>query len=538
MNISPFSGYINSQIRVVYYSGTFYTILNEYATEMGILMRNQLRAIENHNNEAQNPNNTYDSSTIQLSISVVLVFFAWFFILPSSVCTYAYVLADAFRISGSLFIVLSNSAGLLGLLIGGALGVFYSHIKKLLLFLVSFINLYNILIFVVPPKVGFFLIISQYLMLGMYVSLTTYFFFINTLYLKRYVFAGSILASIVLITAFFRQGPSGVTATSVFIMNLLISFVVLVFIIFLNLLKAQPKKFIPVANAGKSILGTFLLLCVYTFVLSFSLGYLSNETELILTSSGVLSSVLNVLPYVGTMILIFSLPMRRFHTGVITYTANALLIISIAYMNFFNSQTALSGLINVILYFSIAVNQLFIFDTIMGLSEIAIRPAITISAGVFVFVLGSAVGDHAGEMIFFNKINTIDRPLITLIAIASMILPLLRILLSMHSKTSIFRINPVALANLPATESTDQSYGINPDPNIENTKIYPQIESYNLLTKREKEILDLLIKGYPSEVICSKLFISVNTLKRHVQNIYNKLNVHNRAELFKMLHKT
>ena len=75
-----------------------------------------------------------------------------------------------------------------------------------------------------------------------------------------------------------------------------------------------------------------------------------------------------------------------------------------------------------------------------------------------------------------------------------------------------------------------------PVPDFEFTKVYPQVANYNTLTNREKEVLDLLIKGYPSEVICSTLFISTNTLKRHIQNIYNKLNVHSRAELFKLLH--
>ena len=501
-------------------------------------MRNWSQAIENQDSDRTNPHKSYNSTTIQLSISVVLVFFAWFFILPSNVCTYAYVLADAFQISDSLFIILSDGAGLFGLLVGGVLAVFCSSIKKLLLYLISFLNFFNILIFFVSPKVGLYFMISQYLMLGIYVSLATYFFLINTLYLKRYIFTGSILASIVFISAFFRQGPSGVTATSVFTMNLLISLAVLVFIVLLNFIKAQPKKSIPASNAGKSILVAFLLLCVYTFLLSFSLGYLSNETELIITSSGVLSSVLNVVPYVGTMLLVFSLPMRRFHTGVITYTANALLIISVAYLDFFNSQTALSGLKNVMLYFSIAVNQLFIFDTTMELSEIAIHPPITISAGLLVFVMGSAVGDRVGEMTITSKINMIDRLLITLIALASMILPLLRILLSMHSKTSIFRINPIAPVNLPAAGSTDQALVEDPVPDLDDTDIYPQISNYKSLTNREKEVLDLVMNGYPSEVICSTLFISNNTLKRHIQNIYTKLNVHNRAELFKLLHKT
>lgn len=51
------------------------------------------------------------------------------------------------------------------------------------------------------------------------------------------------------------------------------------------------------------------------------------------------------------------------------------------------------------------------------------------------------------------------------------------------------------------------------------------------LTEREKEILQLLIKGNSYKEIAAKLFISVETLNSHIKNIYRKLNVHSRSEL-------
>lgn len=51
------------------------------------------------------------------------------------------------------------------------------------------------------------------------------------------------------------------------------------------------------------------------------------------------------------------------------------------------------------------------------------------------------------------------------------------------------------------------------------------------LTEREREILQLLIKGNSYKEIASTLFISVETLNSHIKNIYRKLNVHSRSEL-------
>ncbi len=51
------------------------------------------------------------------------------------------------------------------------------------------------------------------------------------------------------------------------------------------------------------------------------------------------------------------------------------------------------------------------------------------------------------------------------------------------------------------------------------------------LTSREKEILALLVDGHINEQIAEKLFISQQTVRSHIKNIYSKLQVHNRAEV-------
>lgn len=50
------------------------------------------------------------------------------------------------------------------------------------------------------------------------------------------------------------------------------------------------------------------------------------------------------------------------------------------------------------------------------------------------------------------------------------------------------------------------------------------------LTKREEEILAELAKGYLYKEIASRLSISLDTVKKHCKNIYQKLNVRNRTE--------
>lgn len=53
--------------------------------------------------------------------------------------------------------------------------------------------------------------------------------------------------------------------------------------------------------------------------------------------------------------------------------------------------------------------------------------------------------------------------------------------------------------------------------------------NYNL-TARENEILDLLSQGFRNKEIADRLFVSVNTIRTHIYNIYEKLHVQNRVE--------
>lgn len=55
-------------------------------------------------------------------------------------------------------------------------------------------------------------------------------------------------------------------------------------------------------------------------------------------------------------------------------------------------------------------------------------------------------------------------------------------------------------------------------------------EDASSLSNREKELLELLAKGYRYKEIAEKLFISVETVRTHIRNIYEKLQVHSRTE--------
>ncbi|NMH29184.1 response regulator transcription factor [Flavobacterium silvaticum] len=63
---------------------------------------------------------------------------------------------------------------------------------------------------------------------------------------------------------------------------------------------------------------------------------------------------------------------------------------------------------------------------------------------------------------------------------------------------------------------------------------FSKMESQNKITEsltlREKEILDLLAKGQMNKEVAWELGISTGTVRKHIQNIYEKLHVNTRVE--------
>ena len=61
---------------------------------------------------------------------------------------------------------------------------------------------------------------------------------------------------------------------------------------------------------------------------------------------------------------------------------------------------------------------------------------------------------------------------------------------------------------------------------VPNTSLISQLE----ISKRELEILNLLTEGHSNQEIATKLFVSLSTVKTHIQNLYEKLDVKRRTQ--------
>lgn len=59
----------------------------------------------------------------------------------------------------------------------------------------------------------------------------------------------------------------------------------------------------------------------------------------------------------------------------------------------------------------------------------------------------------------------------------------------------------------------------------------------DVITDREKEILQLMVNGWDAKRIASELSLSVLTVRKHIANIYTKLHVTSKAQVISLAHK-
>ena len=77
-----------------------------------------------------------------------------------------------------------------------------------------------------------------------------------------------------------------------------------------------------------------------------------------------------------------------------------------------------------------------------------------------------------------------------------------------------------------------EHFAKHPDaPSGNSFTVPPWLDS---LTKREKEVLSMLAKGYNNKEISNLLFIAEQTVRNHVSTIYSKLGIHDRIKTMQM----
>jgi DNA-binding NarL/FixJ family response regulator len=104
-------------------------------------------------------------------------------------------------------------------------------------------------------------------------------------------------------------------------------------------------------------------------------------------------------------------------------------------------------------------------------------------------------------------------------------------------KPSGYLVKPFNERSLLTTLEISIASFVNPENDIIRVLERPRINKKLIspLSDREFDVLQLIYSGKTNQQITQELFISINTLKRHINNAYMRLDVHSRMEAINRL---
>lgn len=301
----------------------------------------------------------------------------------------------------------------------------------------------------------------------------------------------------------------------------------LTFLIFLLAIAFLLALFLPekagetaeVASQSKvNISKAFMLLSVFILLGEFTIGLTFQFILPAYSGIGAITNFYWAIPYILTLVIMRIFPWK--------FNRNYMLYISIAFIGFAFIDFMLLG--TTYTSFFIVCTKIFvtrgIFDLfwwgITGeLLEFSKNPVKLYGGAVLFYIVGQLVGGNLGYYAKQHRIDIYYPVAVALGAVLTMmlLLPLLQKELSLLLKSHSY------LSRLSELEPALQ------------VKIVKKAALIDNLTEREGEIVALLMQGRTYKMISAELFLSENTVKTHIKNIYSKLQVKNKTELINTL---
>jgi len=113
-------------------------------------------------------------------------------------------------------------------------------------------------------------------------------------------------------------------------------------------------------------------------------------------------------------------------------------------------------------------------------------------------------------------------------------LPLVATLVSLIVFIVFILLSPAYSKHLFAAGWADDFYGVDMIEDAQDVQFLDKLKAFNF-TSREVEVASLLLSGKNTKQIALMLDISTHTVNFHIKNIYKKLDINSRAELFARL---
>lgn len=259
-----------------------------------------------------------------------------------------------------------------------------------------------------------------------------------------------------------------------------------------------------------------MLLCVFIIVITVNSGLMYQVINPDFSHFQMLTSWYWAVPYITAIYIMKNLPDKT-NRAYILYVAIAMIGFSFIAFMIFDRSVLSYLLIDTLMLGAFGVYDLFWWSIIGEMLDYTENPSKILGIGLSSNVLGVLIGGMIGSAIYNTGNSRLNSSVLALVIlfIILIILPVL------HNQLSVLLKNHSYLTSVQEKER--------------KVSVCEKYKVSNELTDRENEIVELLLNGRTYKMIAEELYLSENTVKTHIKNIYSKLHIKSKSELIKML---
>lgn len=271
----------------------------------------------------------------------------------------------------------------------------------------------------------------------------------------------------------------------------------------LRKLNFEYKKSYPYIFDKKKGMKALLVLFLFIMIVAIDFGIMTLIVNPKYNSFDWLTSWYWLLPYAAAAYFMIRIRKSEIRSNLLYISVG---MIGFGFLLFLvTDQSIVSYLaVNTVMMAAWAIYDVFWWSTLAGMLDLTKNPATIFSVGFSAIMVGVLLGKVIAENSPVLPQFSLYVVPMAVICSTLVILPVLhRYLASMIKKNAELQVD------------------------------FP--ENADGLTDREKQIVALLLKGRTYKLIAADLYLSENTVKTHIKNIYSKLGVKSKAELFNFI---
>lgn len=278
---------------------------------------------------------------------------------------------------------------------------------------------------------------------------------------------------------------------------------------------------VPSTKTTISIVSPLVVLVVFIAVITVNSGLMYQMIVPAFDHLGTLTSWYWAIPYIAALLIMRNLPAHIKRSRAL-YLGMAMIMAAFVFFILLDRSESSYLVVDTLMLGACGILDLFWWSILGEMLDKTQRPArvfgIGISANVFGILLGSILALSMNALMLPTFGVTIVA--LSIVCVTLMLLPPLnnRLTQLLESHTYL-----TSFSTIPALKQRELIYDVAP---------------FDPLTPREQDVLMQVLNGKSNKDIAKDLFISENTVKTHIRNIYAKYQVGSRSELISMLLKS